>query len=244
VAPFTAGVMIFAWMSATEAEVEMVIFGGLSTEVNRLESNTWVQPVARRGMDSKKTSLFMGSPELRVYPAGLDFTRRKQYGISAMDIVLYPNEVLRQKTVLVTEFDAALGLFAQEMIQTMIEGRGIGLAAPQVGKLISVFTAQDEDGKPLIFINPEIIGTSLETVPYEEGCLSIPGMYEEVVRPEAVVIQAYNEKGRPFKRECDGLLARIVQHELDHLKGVMFIDYLSEMKRDRLLKQYQKNLKK
>lgn len=161
-----------------------------------------------------------------------------------MEIVLYPADVLRQKTLPVTEFDASLGLFAQQMITTMVEGRGIGLAAPQVGRLISMFIAQEENGKPLVFINPEIIGTSLETVPYEEGCLSIPGMYEEVVRPEAVVIQAYNEKGRPFKRECDGLLARIVQHELDHLKGVLFIDYLSEMKRDRVLKQYQKNQKK
>ena len=161
-----------------------------------------------------------------------------------MEIVRYPAEILRQKTVLITDFDATLAAFAQDMITTMMEGRGIGLAAPQVGRLVSLFIAQPEEGNPIVFINPEIIGTSLETVPYEEGCLSIPGMYEEVVRPEAVVIQAYNEKGRPFKRECEGLLARIVQHELDHLKGVLFIDYLSPMKRERLLKQYEKNLKK
>ena len=161
-----------------------------------------------------------------------------------MEIVRYPADILRQKTLPITEFDKNLAVFAQDMIATMVEGRGIGLAAPQVGQLVSLFIAQDEDGKGLVFINPEIIGTSLETVPYEEGCLSIPGMYEEVIRPEAVVVQAYNEKGRPFKRECSGLLARIVQHELDHLKGVLFIDYLSPMKRDRLLKQYEKNLKK
>jgi len=161
-----------------------------------------------------------------------------------MEIVRYPAEILRQKTVPVTEFDGQLAAFAQEMIATMVEGRGIGLAAPQVGNLLSLFVALEAEGKALVFINPEIIGTSLETVPYEEGCLSIPGMYEEVIRPEAVVIQAYNEKGRPFKRECSGLLARIVQHELDHLKGVLFIDYLSPMKRERLLKQYEKNLKK
>ena len=161
-----------------------------------------------------------------------------------MEIVRYPADILRQKTHPVTEFDARLAVLAQDMAATMVEGRGIGLAAPQVGSLLSLFVAQDEDGKALVFINPEIIGTSLETVPYEEGCLSIPGVYEEVIRPEAVVIQAYNEKGRPFKRECAGLLARIVQHELDHLKGVLFIDYLSAMKRERLLKQYEKNLKK
>jgi peptide deformylase len=161
-----------------------------------------------------------------------------------MEIVRYPADILRQKTVSVTEFDAALAALANDMISTMVEGRGIGLAAPQVGSLLSLFIAQEEEGKPLVFVNPEIIGTSLETVPYEEGCLSIPGMYEEVIRPEAVLIQAYNLKGRPFKKECSGLLARIVQHEADHLKGVLFIDYLSDMKRDRLLKQYQKNLKK
>ena len=161
-----------------------------------------------------------------------------------MEIVRYPADILRQKTELVDRFDAELAAFANQMITTMVEGRGIGLAAPQVGQLKSLFVAQDGDNKPLIFINPEIIGTSLEVVPYEEGCLSIPGVYEEVIRPEAVVIQAYNEKGRPFKRECTGLLARIVQHELDHLKGILFIDYLSDMKRERLLKQYEKNLKK
>lgn len=161
-----------------------------------------------------------------------------------MEIVRYPAEILRQKTVPVAEFDASLAQFAQDMIVTMIQGRGIGLAAPQVGSLQSMFVAQEEEGKFVVFINPEIIGTSLETAPYEEGCLSIPGMYEEVIRPEAVVIQAYNERGRPFKRECSGLLARIVQHELDHLKGVLFIDYLSDMKRERLLKQYEKNQRK
>jgi peptide deformylase len=161
-----------------------------------------------------------------------------------MEIVRYPADILRQKTEPVTQFDAELATFSQDMVKTMIEGRGIGLAAPQVGRLWSLFVAQGEEGKPEVFINPEIIGTSLEMVPYEEGCLSIPGMYEEVIRPEAVVIQAYNVKGRPFKRECTGLLARVVQHEFDHLKGVLFIDYLSEMKRDRLLKQYEKNLKK
>ncbi len=161
-----------------------------------------------------------------------------------MEIVRYPADVLRQKTDTVTEFNAELASFAKDMIITMIEGRGIGLAAPQVGRLVSLFVAQDGENKPLVFINPEIIGTSLEVVPYEEGCLSIPGVYEEVIRPEAVVVQAYNEKGRPFKRECSGLLARIVQHELDHLKGILFIDYLSDMKRERLLKQYEKNLKK
>lgn len=160
-----------------------------------------------------------------------------------MQIVYYPADILRQKTQPVVDFDQSLAEMAQQMITTMIDGRGIGLAAPQVGSLFSMFIAMDDE-KPLVFINPEIVGTSVELVPYEEGCLSIPGMYEDVIRPESVAIQAYNEKGKLFRRECDGLLARIIQHEIDHLKGVLFIDYLSEMKRNRLLKQYEKNLKK
>jgi peptide deformylase len=161
-----------------------------------------------------------------------------------MEIVKYPAEVLRQKTVAVVDFDKNLKEFTDSMITTMLEGRGIGLAAPQVGVLLSVFVLQVEEGKPLVFVNPEIVGTSMETISYEEGCLSIPGLYEEVVRPEAVQIQGFNAKGRRIKMECADLLARVFQHELDHLRGVLFIDYLNDMKRDRLLAQYQKNLKK
>src|SRR5262245_18608918 len=125
-----------------------------------------------------------------------------------MEIVRYPSDILRQKTVPATEFNEALAQLAQDMITTMVEGHGIGLAGPQVGSSLSLFVAQEAEGKHLMFINPEIIGTSVETLPYEEGCLSIPGVYEEVVRPEAVIVQAYNVRGRPFKRECTGLLAR------------------------------------
>ncbi len=161
-----------------------------------------------------------------------------------MEIVKYPADILRQKTSPVTEFTKDLQQFTEEMITTMIAGRGIGLAAPQVGSLLSVFVLQVEEGKPLVFINPEITGTSVETVPYEEGCLSIPGMYEEVIRPEAIQIQAWNAKGRRIKMECDDLLARVFQHEFDHLKGVLFIDHLNAMKRERVLAEYQKNQKK
>ncbi|MEI8094712.1 MAG: peptide deformylase [Spirochaetales bacterium] len=161
-----------------------------------------------------------------------------------MEIVKYPADILRQKTTPVVNFDKELKEFTDAMITTMVEGRGIGLAAPQVGSLQSIFVLQVEEGKPLVFINPEIVGTSVETMAYEEGCLSIPGMYEEVVRPVAIQIQAFNAKGRRIKMECDDLLARVFQHEFDHLKGVLFIDYLNEMKRSRLLAQYEKNLKK
>lgn len=157
-----------------------------------------------------------------------------------MEIVRYPSDILRQKSLPVENIDGEMAQFAQDMLNTMVEGRGLGLAAPQVGKHLNLFTAQDEEGKFYVFINPEITATSVETVPYEEGCLSIPGVYEEVMRPQALQIQAWNEKGKLFKLECQGLLARVIQHELDHLKGILFVDHLSDMKRDRLLKLYEK----
>lgn len=157
-----------------------------------------------------------------------------------MDIVKFPADVLRKNTEAVKDINGELALFVQNMIQTMYEGRGIGLAAPQVGSLDSLFVVGLPDEKPLVFINPEIIGTSLETEPYEEGCLSLPGVWAKVVRPRSISVQAYNEKGRPFKLEADGLLARVIQHEFDHLKGTLFIDHLTDFKRDRLMKEYEK----
>lgn len=157
-----------------------------------------------------------------------------------MDIVKYPAEVLRKTVSPVKDIDGNLVQFAQNMIQTMYEGRGIGLAAPQVDSELALFVVGLPDEKPLVFINPEITGTSMETNPYEEGCLSLPGLYAKVTRPSSIQIQAWNEKGRPFRMEADGLLARVIQHELDHLKGVLFIDYLSDFKKERLLKEYEK----
>ncbi|OHD13051.1 MAG: peptide deformylase [Spirochaetes bacterium GWB1_48_6] len=157
-----------------------------------------------------------------------------------MNIVKYPADILRKTTITVKDIDGALALFTQQMIEAMYRGRGIGLAAPQVDSQHSLFVVGLPDEKPLVFINPEITGTSLETNPYEEGCLSLPGLYAKVTRPTSISIQAYNEKGRPFKLEADGLLARVIQHELDHLKGVMFTDHLSDFKRERLLKEYEK----
>jgi len=111
-----------------------------------------------------------------------------------------------------------------------------------VGRNERFFVCHLDQMDPLVFINPEIIGTSEELSSYEEGCLSIPGMYGDVKRPAVIQIQAWNQKGRPFKLEADGLLATCIQHELDHLNGVLFIDYLSERKREKLLKKYQKSL--
>ncbi|MFQ3547068.1 MAG: peptide deformylase, partial [Termitinemataceae bacterium] len=120
---------------------------------------------------------------------------------------------------------------------------GIGLAGPQVGLLQRIFIVHIEGETPRVFINPTIIGTSPEQSQYEEGCLSIPGMYADVNRPEKITIQAWNERGRPFTLDAEGLLARVIQHEYDHLEGVLFIDRLSELKRKRLIALYEKKMR-
>ncbi|WP_028973354.1 peptide deformylase [Spirochaeta cellobiosiphila] len=160
-----------------------------------------------------------------------------------MDIYTYPHDILRQDTKIITEFGKPMEELAENMLHTMHLSNGVGLAGPQVGLTDKIFVCQAPDEKPWVFINPEIIGTSMEIVPFEEGCLSIPGLYADVDRPAAIQIQAYNVKGRPFKLEAEGYLARIIQHEFDHLKGVLFIDYLKEKKRDKLLKAYDKRMR-
>jgi peptide deformylase len=130
------------------------------------------------------------------------------------------------------------------MFSAMDNGKGVGLAAPQVGRPERFFVIKTDDGKPRVFINPEITRTSEDLVDYEEGCLSIPGVWANVKRPRLVTVQAYNEKGRPFVLDADGLLARVIQHENDHLNGKLFIDHLGDFKRHRILSQYEKLRKK
>jgi peptide deformylase len=122
-------------------------------------------------------------------------------------------------------------------------GRGIGLAGPQVASPLRLFVTSVEGDKPRIFINPEIVLTSQEMVEIEEGCLSLPRLYVDVVRPESVRVQAWNEKGRPFTVETGGLLARVILHEYDHLEGLLFIDRLKDGKRDKALAQYRRLVK-
>ncbi|MDC7241454.1 MAG: peptide deformylase [Spirochaetales bacterium] len=150
-------------------------------------------------------------------------------------------EVLRKRSELVKDIDQELVEYTNRMIQS-IDGIGIGLAAPQVGRNERFFVVHLDQMDPLVFINPEIIGTSEELSSYEEGCLSIPGMYGDVKRPAAIQIQAWNQKGRPFKLEADGLLATVIQHEYDHLNGKLFIDHLSDRKKAKLLKKYEKSV--
>ena len=149
--------------------------------------------------------------------------------------------VLKKISDPVSSINRELAEFTDEMIQVMIHGKGIGLAAAQVNRLERFFVVhlQDKESKPLVFINPEIIETSTELSGYEEGCLSIPGSYQKVIRPAFIRIQAWNTRGRPFTMDADGILAVVIQHEFDHLNGRLFIDHLSKRKREKILKKHQ-----
>jgi len=135
-------------------------------------------------------------------------------------------EVLRKKSVPIKdeEINDELRTLAEEMFETMESANGVGLACPQIGKNIRMFVAEADDDVKRVFINPQIIATSDDSVPYEEGCLSVPQVYENIMRPSKVTVQAQDQNGKKFTLEAEGLLARIIQHENDHLEGVIFID--------------------
>ena len=159
-----------------------------------------------------------------------------------MDILTLGNECLRQKALPIKKIGPEHQKIAEEMMGALEEGKGVGLAGPQIGLLERIFVVHVEGDEPRVFINPSIIETSQETLKYEEGCLSVPGIYTDVVRPRTVKIQAWNEKGRPFNLEAGGIWARVILHEYDHLEGVLFIDRISEQKKNRILSKYEKAL--
>jgi peptide deformylase len=141
-----------------------------------------------------------------------------------LNITKLGEDVLRQKATPVTEINDDIRKLAEDMFDTMIAANGVGLACPQVGLSIRMFVIIADDDVRRVFINPQIIKTSEETCDYEEGCLSVPQFYESITRPEKVTIQAWNENGKPFTLDADGFLARIIQHEYDHLDGIIYID--------------------
>jgi len=158
-----------------------------------------------------------------------------------MKVIQLGNETLRQKAVPVEDINDDIRLLVREMFETMEREDGIGLAAPQVDKSIRLFVVRADDGIERTFINPQIIATSQETESYEEGCLSIPKTYEDVIRPSAITVQAKNERGRRFTLEADGLLARVIQHEYDHLEGILFIDRIKADKKEKIEQKFLKN---
>lgn len=141
-----------------------------------------------------------------------------------LDVVKLGGDVLRKKAEPVEQVNDEIRKLAEDMFETMTALEGVGLAAPQIGRSLRMFVVIADDDVRRVFINPQIIKTSQETGEYDEGCLSIPQVYETIVRPLSVTVQALNENGRPFTLEADGLLARVIQHEYDHLDGILYID--------------------
>ena len=170
-----------------------------------------------------------------------DIAQRRDFRYSyTMQVLILGNELLRQKAQPVKNIGPEYLKIAEDLIEALRLQKGIGLAGPQVGLIERIFVTHIEGDIPRVFINPSIIETSQETDKYEEGCLSIPGIYTDVVRPETVKVQAWNEKGRPFTVEASDIMARVILHEYDHLEGVLFIDRIPEQKRNRILAKIEK----
>ena len=161
--------------------------------------------------------------------------------MSILTILEFPDERLRKKAVSVVKVTAEKRKFIDDMFETMYACNGVGLAATQVNvhERIIVIDTSEEKHTPLCLINPEIIEKQGEEKS-EEGCLSIPGFFETVERAETVKIRALNQQGEAFEMDVDGLLAVCVQHEMDHLEGKLFVDYLSPLKRQRIKKKLEK----
>lgn len=159
-------------------------------------------------------------------------------------ILSIPDPVLRERSAPVAKIDDDLRALAADMLETMYAAPGIGLAAIQIGvpkRLLVIDVARKEEPKqPMVIVNPEIVEASAEKAVYEEGCLSIPDYYEEVERPTRVRVRFQDEHGAERTIEAEGLLATCLQHEIDHLDGRLFIDYLSKLKRDRVTKKFAK----
>lgn len=164
-------------------------------------------------------------------------------------LVLLPDPILRQKSKPVENLDNSLQGLIDDMFETMYEAPGIGLAAIQIGVPLRVLVVdvKQEEGQarqPLAVINPEIVWRSEEYRNCEEGCLSIPEYYAEIERPSSIKMRYLERDGRPAELDAEGMLATCLQHEVDHLNGVLFIDYLSKLKRDRVIKKFKKVQKK
>ena len=156
--------------------------------------------------------------------------------MALLSILEFPDPRLRTRAVAVTHVDSRIQQLVDDMFETMADANGIGLAASQVDvhQRIIVMDLSEDKSQPRVFINPEIEVLEPETSPYEEGCLSVPGFYEPVDRPVHVIIRALDRDGNAFEEEANGLLAVCIQHEIDHLEGKLFVDYLSPLKRQRI----------
>ncbi len=163
-------------------------------------------------------------------------------------ILIIPEPKLRTISEPIAKIDSEVRKLVEDMFETMYDAPGIGLAAIQVGeqrRVVTIDVAREgEDKKPVALINPEIIAASQEMSVYSEGCLSIPEFYEEVERPARVTVRFLDIEGQTREVEAQGLFATCVQHEIDHLNGVLFIDHISKLKRDRVVKKFAKQARR
>jgi len=184
----------------------------------------------------------LGRPLTRLRPT------RKSRRMALREIIKLPDKRLRLVSDLVKAIDGDVRALVDDMFEAMYDAPGVGLAAIQLGvpkRIVTVDTAKkDEPKQPQVFINPAIVWTSEETAIYEEGCLSIPEYYEEVERPSQVKVKFLDLAGKTQEVEADGLLATVLQHESDHSNGILFIDHISKLKRDRVLKKFAKAAKR
>ena len=167
--------------------------------------------------------------------------------MAVRQILTEPNKLLRQKSLLVEKVDAELQKLMDDMLETMYAAPGIGLAAIQVGvpKRVIVLDISQKEGpkKPMFFINPEIINKSKLNSTYEEGCLSVPGQFAEIDRPDKCHVRYLDYNGQQQEIKAEGMLATCIQHEIDHLEGILFIDYLSKLKKTMIIKKLSKQKK-
>jgi peptide deformylase len=163
------------------------------------------------------------------------------------DILLVPDPILKKVSARVDVVDDGLRTLMDDMLETMYAAPGIGLAAIQVGVpkrvIVMDLAREGEEAAPQYFVNPEILWASEETAPYEEGCLSVPEIYDEVERPSHVKLRYMNYRGETVEEDAEGLYAVCIQHEMDHLDGVLFIDHLSRLKREQAVKKVKKWVK-
>jgi len=162
-------------------------------------------------------------------------------------ILIEPNKILREKSLPVEKIDDDLRKLMDDMLETMYAAPGIGLAAVQVGipKRVIVLDIAPKDGprNPIFFLNPELIEKSENNFTYEEGCLSVPGQFAEIERPDKCHVKYLDYQGQPKEIKAEGMLATCIQHEMDHLEGILFIDYLSKLKKSMIIKKLSKQNK-
>jgi len=166
--------------------------------------------------------------------------------MAILHILEFPDPRLRKIAVPVTVFDAKLEVLIDDMLQTMYEAQGIGLAATQINvhKRLLVIDVSENKDSPLVLINPSFEIIEQELMEYDEGCLSVPGFYETVSRPRQILATASDLNGKQFEVTADGILSTCIQHEIDHLNGKLFVDYLSILKRQRIRAKLEKDHKK